>query len=211
MPLRYGPLLRPTARAVTWSPTLATGGFTVAMVALFASRNPDDPVLGVLRLAGVVLAAGAVSVLDDPTEALVDAAPTRLATRRLLRLGLWLPVMAATWAAAALLTAWIPRLNVTMPWSGLILEAATLVALGLAAASLAGAVTRGCGGAGLATTPVVLAYAWISAQLPGGAGLWADVTDPQRWTAMRPQWLTVLVTSLALLALTSRDPGGTLG
>lgn len=92
--------VRHTARAISWTPLGASVVLLVGVGAVVAASGAStDPLLG---LAAATVAAGAVAGLQDPAAELLSAVPTSGAWRRVHRLALLIPVVAASWAVLLL-------------------------------------------------------------------------------------------------------------
>ena len=165
-------------RGVRWLPIVA-----LAAVAALLTRSSLPPVLVV-----ATVAAGLAYVLDDPAAVILDATPTGRGRRRIVRLGLTLPLAAILW------------LGVVQPLWSLRAGAPAAGAADLAVAALAAVVLAGSSvGGGAAGTPVVLAMAVVGSHLP------APWTLPVATGGAR-NWTIVLIVAVAVLLLASRDP-----
>ena len=90
--LRQAALLtRPVTRSLQHLPLLACPALAFA-----AATLPQDPGLGA-RLAAVAVGLSTVFLLDDPAAATVAPSPRTLGFRRVHRLAIWLPVLAASY------------------------------------------------------------------------------------------------------------------
>lgn len=165
-----------------------------------AFDNPGSA-LGMVRLVAVVLAAGAVFVLDDAAAATVAASPTPLWWRRMLRYVV---------AAVFVLPAWVAVLAYAhthqpeLPWPRVTLELTVLATFGFA---VGGTAIRwlDAGDPGTAAALSVLGFTFIGAELPQRLALF-DVPDLQPWPPSTLRWVTVLVAAVVVLVVTTRDP-----
>ena len=175
-------LLRPQfpylRQAIEWRPIVAT-----AAGAALLTRGRLPPVLVI-----AVVAAGLSHVLDDPAAAILDATPSGRARRRVVRLGLTLPVVAVLWLG------FVKPLWALQPAapagavSGLVL--ATLVAVVLAGSAVRGAV---------AGAPLAIAVGVVAGFAPEPWTLRVTPGDTAHWTIP-------LVVAIVVLAVASRDP-----
>ena len=101
--------LRPVVRSIRWGPLVGAGVAGAALVWLMGPDRPNPTTsLSSLRLAAVLLCAGAAFALDDQAADTLAPSPTTLLARRGLR-------VAVVVASAGLLWAALRRL----PWSPL--------------------------------------------------------------------------------------------
>lgn len=165
-------------RAVVWRPIVAT-----AAGAALLTRTELNPTLVI-----AVVAAGLSQVLDDPATAILDATPSGRARRRVVRLGLTLPVAAVLW------------LGVVQPLWSLQPGPPMGAAADLALATLVGVVLAcSAAGAGMAGAPLVIAVGVFSRFAPEPWTLRLTAGDAAHWAI-------VLAVSVAVLAVASRDP-----
>ncbi|TMK86725.1 MAG: hypothetical protein E6G44_02335 [Actinobacteria bacterium] len=209
-----GELLRPTIRAMRWTPPLTAA--CLAFVQVFVQTRdvcpPSAPCVGpevrvlALRIAAILLALGTSFILDDPTEDTTAHLPTPLWLRRAVRVGLAAPLLAVTWALLvplAMRSSVDPR---PFPTGALTLELAALTIWALAvSASSARFVPEGMGG--VAAGPILLGLVAAANYLPRRMALF--VLDPQdpRWQGAHDLWRLVLFAAIATLLVASRDPG----
>ncbi len=209
MPLtRVGPLIAPTARAMSWTPLAVTAAVGAAFIGGYAHRRgaTEEEVIRALRMAAMVLATGVAGVLDDPSDPTVAHCPLRLSTRRLTRLGLWLPPAALAWSALLRLAATAPALLQPLAWWRLTAETVALAAIGLAAAAVT--IRFDPHGRGsLAVAPAVLGFVWLTFLVPQSLRPWTDPRDPLAGPASLRLWLAVLAVAILVVVFTSRDPG----
>lgn len=194
-------LLVPTARRAPWGPLAGCAVGAMAVTWLVASRDTatTGQVLTALRWSAVLLAAGAASVLDAPTEDDLAGAGLPVWHRRLLALLVVGIPTVATWATALA----IP--DPPLPWAAVSLEAAALVLLGLAVASTrrarAASVPAGVVAVAL---PTVLLIA--GAMLPARWQLLAHPADVNAWRDAHGRWAWLAVGATVAIAIAARDP-----
>lgn len=185
---------RPLARAIHWLPLPAAAALAIGVL------TPEGDILFQLRLAAIALCVGAAFVLDDPAAETTASSPMPLLGRRLVRVALVLPVVAALWllllryAGAA--------------FSGAVtLELAAMLAVTLATAALAAPfVADGRGGVVAAPAlPGLLAAAALT--LPEDWTLFAEGPDDPRWAPSHGRWAVLLVIATLLFLYASLDPG----
>lgn len=203
--------VRPMVRSLRWRPLL---GAAVAAAALLWLLRPDDgdpaTLLGLLRLGGILLAAGSAFFLDDDAAETVACSPTSLAARRGLRLVVLVGVFAVLWGlllgvASASAAAGVGGL----PIAGATLEVAGMLAFALAAAAVAGrwaADERGGVAAGPALTLLVLGAYLGQMRWPRYVTLFPVGPGDASWAPARLRWAVLLWLSAAVVALTSADP-----
>ncbi len=196
-------LRRATVRSVRWPPALAA----VALVTVLTTWKPeafDDrgSATVVLRAIAVLLAVGAVFVMDDSAEISVAAAPTPLWWRRMLRYAVAACFVVPTWVAAV---SYAHAQQAQVPWLRLTLELAALVTLGFAVASAAARWWAAIE-PGMTAALALLGFTFIAAHLPARLALF---TDPGTgiWQLSTLRWAGLLITASLVLAASSRDPG----
>lgn len=193
--LRQAALLaRPTLRSTSWVPLAAGGALALGLLAL------TDQGLMELRLAAIGICVGAAFILDDAAAATVASAPTPLLVRRAMRVGLALAPLAALWA----ILSWFA--DSAASWA-VSLELAAMLALTLAAASLAARI-RGDGRGGVAAGPALLgllAAAYLL--LPSRWGLFPGGPEDPLWTPAHQRWALILLAGVLGVLWASRDPG----
>ena len=211
-------LAGPTARSMQWRPLLGAAGAAAALVFLttrtrtvFGAPVPDvgERVLW-LRMAAILLAMGAAFLLDDPSEDTTRHVPTTMLSRRLLRVAIAVPVLTATWAALLWAALHASIAKQPFPIAAVTLEAAGLVALGLAAAvGLRAFVPERLGGVAAAPALlVVVGVAYALQYLPGHLLLFPlDPADGVAWRHAHDLWRLVGVGALLVLVVLSLDPG----
>lgn len=170
-------LALPSLRATGW-PALV--GAALAAAGLLTLPGPGGLLL--LLAAGIV-AVGVAFVVEDEAEVTVASVPTRLLLRRLVRLGVSLPLVAVLWT----LLLWHGDGDWTVP-------TLVLAALGMLAAAVAaryGAV------AGAMVPPALI----VAAQL-----LPARLELLDGSPAASARWLALLAVGIAAFCAASRDP-----
>ena len=186
-------LVMPSLRAMAWLPLLPAGALALAVLSF------DGPVLLQLRLAALALCVGAAFVLDDPAAETLATSPSSLPFRRLVRVALVLPLVAALWA----LVLWYAGTGFD---AALTLELAAMLAVTLAAAAFAiPRLADGRGGAAAAPSLLVLMGASTFA-LPDAWTLFAQGPSDPRWAGSHARWTVVLLAAVAGLVYASLDP-----
>jgi fluoroquinolone transport system permease protein len=188
-------------RSVRWQPTLAGAG--IAAVVLGVRRDhlghPAQS-LTVLRVVALLLALGVAFALDDRSRRTVQSVPSPAWWRAAWQASVALAPAVAAWVAAL---SWVSTRTGDLPVLGLSLEAAALVALGLALA--AGLVRwRDLVDPGTVAGPVLLVSALMIAQLPERFALM--VRPGPGWTAAHLRWSALLAVAVAVTVLAVRDP-----
>lgn len=186
-------LLRPTARAIRWTPPLVA--VALAALAVILARVGDrPPPMRNLPAAALLLAAGLGFVLDDPAAATTSSSPTPLLLTRTLRAGVAFPLVLAGWGAS--LT------YVDPGWVGVSLTAGFLsacaVALGLAAVAepLVGSSRAGL----VAALGLIVAFVVVPAAFD--VSLRLEPTSVS-WGHLYGRWLLVAMIGLAAFVLAS--------
>ncbi len=177
---------RPVARTVPWLALVGAAVVAVAVVRLGEAQTLH------VRLSALALCIGGAFLLDDPAAETLESVPASLLFRRLLRLSLALPVLAAAWALV------VGSADVDRATWGLTLEACALLAVTLAVAARAGGVAAG---------PTLLALFGLAALLPSRWALLVSGPEDPRWMAAHARWALVLAAGLAAFAWASLDPG----
>ena len=186
-------LAAPSLRATPWLPLLPAGALALAVLRF------DGPVLLELRLAAIALCVGAAFVLDDPASETLATSPAPLLFRRLVRIGLVLPLVALLWALTL-------RYAGTGFDAALTLELAAMLAVTLAAAAFATPrLADGRGGPAAAPALLVFLGACTFA-LPDAWTLFAEGPNDPRWAGSHVRWAVVLVAAVAGLLYASLDP-----
>jgi hypothetical protein len=154
------------------------------------------------RLSAVLLALGAVFVLDDAAAVTVAAFPTPLWWRRMLRFGLAAVFVLPAWAAVL---AYAYSQQPELPWPRLTLELTVLVTFGFAIGDAA-ARWLDVNEPGMTAALAVLGFTFIGLHLPMRIGLFAMPDSPD-WEPSTLRWAGVLIVAVAVLLATIRDPG----
>lgn len=195
-------LRRATVRSVRWAPALAA---VLVVTGLATGRDEAFDTLGsallMVRIVAVLLALGAVFVLDDAAAVSVAASPTPLWWRRMLRYGVAAVFVLPAWAAVL---AYAQSQQPQLPWLRLTLELTVHVTFGLA---VAGAAARWLDAIdpGMTAALAVLGFTFIGAHLPPRFALFT-VPDSPPWQPSTLRWAGVLMTAIAVLVATTRDP-----
>lgn len=131
---------RHLAAVLTWKPLAATAVSAAVWLAIV-----ERPSRLLLSIAAAAVAAATPFVLDDTAAATLQSSPATLRRRRAHRIALALPLLAAWWTVALVA---VSRSSRDLPLAAHTLQLATLVGIGLAAASTTSGVDgdRGRGG-----------------------------------------------------------------
>jgi hypothetical protein len=190
-------LLRPLAKALNWYALL--WAFAVAfLIVWWLGQVMTDVVLS-LRLGALCLAAGMAFSLDDPTEDGTSMAPVSLLIRRLVRISLTLPVVAAAWLLLVRVANASPAADSEVSASPFTLELLAFSAVALAGAAIGSRfdADRVGGTVGAGATLLVAAAA---AFLPGKLRLWDEIPGTSAYAATtRWWWAIVLAGGLGLV------------
>lgn len=199
-------LIRPTARAVAWGP-LAGAAILATLYVLKEAPNAFITYrILVLRVAALLLCMGAAFVLDDPTEESLGYVPTPLLLRRLLRVGLLLPLLAGAWGVLVHLAGDVSRRDGgPMPVADLTLEVATVVMVALAASSVGARLTSDRLG-GIAAAPLVLGIVGAAMLLPYRYRLIVSSASDPRWADAHDLWQWAFVAAVAVFLYVNRAP-----
>ncbi|MEV0719401.1 hypothetical protein [Asanoa sp. NPDC050611] len=193
----------PAVRALRFMPPLAAMVVGYAMIGVPAALSgASDPrlVVVLLRLAMVCAALGVGFLLDDPARPTTATSPAPA----------WLPLAARVGAGGVLLAAWwwatvftagaaLGPAAVELPRGDLTLEAATVVAVALAGATVVWR-RSGRGVVGLVAAPAFLAAVFAAALLPGRVALLVPLGGSD-WAAAHDRWLVVLVAAAVCTAM----------
>jgi hypothetical protein len=195
---RQVPVLVPgTIRATPWGPLL--GGAALGLV--LVSLGSDDPgsLMLRLRLAAVLVCAGAAYVVDDPAASTLACSPTPLLGRRTLRVAGAVVAAGAAWGALLVAVRWAAGPGGWAP-AALTLQAAALLATALTMAVLASRFAPD-GRGGVAGSASVLVLTLVSIALPDG---WSPFSSGEPGSTVRTAAL--LATAMIAFVLASLDP-----
>jgi len=194
-------LARPLRSAVRWQPGVAAWGLVALLLVLKDEAQEDvGSALLLLRAVGVIAVLGAAFVLDDDAAVTLEASPSTLAWRRMLRFVTAVALVSVPWSAAV----WrVGTHGTDVPVAGLTLELAALLALAMATAS---AVTRWSGSTdpGVGTAPVVFAVVLGAFQLPPKLALYG--APGPGWDGAHARWWVLLAVAVLVLSWCGRDP-----
>jgi hypothetical protein len=188
-------------RALRWQPMVASWALAAALLGWRVS-DVSDPAAAVtlLRLVAVLLALGALFVLDDEALSIAAAAAVSLAVRTATRVAVAAAGCAAAWLPALALTE--ARTGVRVP-AGISVEIAALLACGLAVAAAAQRFFD-LPEPGLAAGPAAVGLILGLLQLPEQ---FAFVTPPgDGWLAAHLRWAGLLAIGALALVASTRDP-----
>lgn len=194
----------PVTRAISWGPLAGGSVIALAVVVWLRVRGAGTVgLIGGLRVGAVLLAAGAAFALDDPAATTLASSPTPLSTRRSLRLALALAACFAAWTTMLLVAGGPARAAA----AGLSLEAAGMLAVALAAASVAAPrVANGLGG--LAGGPTLVSFLLAAMVVQQHWPHWSLLAFPgtAAWEAAQLRWLILACAGSTLVGLAARDP-----
>lgn len=220
------PLVRFEARALSWSPLLCGTAVALAVVTLthLAARPTAAEATVHVRLAMVPLAMGVSFLFDDRAEPGLRALPRGLGQRRLARLLVMAPALAAAWvavlawssAAQTPIATGSPRAGFALPVVAFSIELTGLVTIAIASAAV-GIRLRDHASGGLVSVPVVMASVVVLWLLPEELAVWlpyvpapsAGETGGAPWAAWldaHRRWSVLAVTASVAAAWWSRDP-----
>lgn len=196
-----GLLLRPLAKVLNWYALLWSLAFAFLIV-WWLGQVTTDVVLS-LRLGALCLAAGMAFALDDPTEDSTSMTPVSLLIRRLVRISLTLPVVAAAWLLLTRVANGSPATDTEVPAWPFIVELLAFSAVALAAAAIGGRYLAdrlgGTIGAGAA-----LLVAAATAFLPGSLRLWDQMPGTSGYTNTTAWWWAIVLAGGLVLIQYSR-------
>jgi len=205
-------LLRPTARAMRWSPL---GVSAIASMSIVFAMTRDTCLAGqtcisdgmriaALRLGMLVVAMGAAFALDDPTGESTAHLPTPRWLRRAVRLTLLAAALAPGWAVLVGLALRDKVVTDPFPTGGMTLEFVATLGVAFAVSALGARYAPDRLG-GIVAGPVLFGSAIIALVLPGRWNLL--VTEPQGplWNHAHALWRGVLAWGVIVLAVASRD------
>ncbi|WP_329411358.1 hypothetical protein OG802_16615 [Streptomyces sp. NBC_00704] len=214
---RLWPQLVPyVLRSARTTPLLVAGAVGWLLVSIPAAVSSglrlSDAVL-LIRAGAVLLAVGAAFVLDDAAAATTEVTPVPRWLPRTLRAGVAVVSVGLGWAGvlAGGARAVGPDERGLLPWGGLTLEAAGLLALVLALAALGLRRTAGSGGGALATPGVLLAVVLaVLAPLPEWSQPFA-LPLSRGWDPSRGVWAALLAAAALTVVVLFREPVGRRG
>jgi hypothetical protein len=188
-------------RSVRWQPTVAAAGIAAVVLAVRRDHLAHSAqAILVLRVVALLLAVGMAFALDDRSRRTVQSVPSPAWWRAAGQTSVALVPATAAWVAAV---AWVSTRTGDLPVLGLSLEAAALVAVGLALA--AGLVRwREVPDPGTVAGPVLVVSGLMMMQLPQRFALM--VGPGPGWTAAHLRWSALLAASVAVMLLAVRDP-----
>ncbi len=189
-------LVRPTIRAIRWSPFLAV--VPLGALVMVVGRAADTPApMANLPAMALLLAASTGFVLDDPAEDTIASTPTPLLVTRVVRIAVALPLALACWAAAVV-HAGLGRVSVYLTVG---FVAQCTVALGIAAAAT---LVVGRSRAGLVSAfGLVLVFVVVPFAFDVSLAL---TPTSQTWGHLYGRWLVVGALGLLSMALASSGP-----
>ncbi|GIF00546.1 ABC transporter [Paractinoplanes rishiriensis] len=201
------PLLGPTARAMRWRPFLAAVALGLAVTAVPAATSvllSNENLVNLLRIAAVCGALGATFLLDDPAAGSIATVPAGRLLRYAVRLVIALAAVAAWWTTVVAITVAGAEHEVSLQLGGTTVEAATLMAVGLGLAVLAGRNAPDGNGSTVAGA-TLLAVTAGAAFLPEGLALFLAPDDP-RWPAAHVYWTLALTAASLVTVVAGYEP-----
>ena len=196
--VRQVPVLLPgTIRAVPWGPLV--GGATLGLVLVSLGSDDLGSLMVRLRLAAVLVCAGAAYVVDDPAAPTLACSPTPLLSRRTLRVAGAVVAAGAAWGALLVAVRWAAGPGRWAP-AALTLQAAALLATALTMAVLASRFAPD-GRGGVAGSASVLVLALVSIALPHG---WSPFSSGEAGSTLRT--VALLTAAMIAFVLASLDP-----
>ncbi|MEU4876237.1 hypothetical protein [Streptomyces sp. NPDC021608] len=215
MPVRAGrpwSLLLPyVVRSCRTAPLLVAGAVGWSLVGVPAAVQgalPLGDTVLLIRAGAVLLALGAAFVLDDSAAAVTAVTPVPRWLPRALRAGVAVSSVGVGWAGVLAVGARAvgPDERRSLPWAGLTLEAAALLAVVLALAALGLRLTAGRGGGELATPGAVFVVVLAAlAPLPDGLRPFAQPLSGT-WDSSREVWAALLAGAALTAVVLIREP-----
>lgn len=191
-----GLLLPPVARTIRWVPHVVSGAIAVWIV--YAGVRSNQPTGDVqLPLASIVLCVVAGFLPDDEAAETVGSAPTPLVVRRVIRVGIGLPLVWAIWGAIAWYAAALT--------AAAAVEFAGMLTLTLALAGI-GAAVLGQERGGLFATPALFVLLGTSAFVSPSWRPFPVTPVGSTGFDLYGRWGIVLVISVLVFLLASVDP-----
>ncbi|MEV0570069.1 hypothetical protein [Dactylosporangium sp. NPDC050588] len=193
--MRWPALVRPTLRAIRWSPVLGALAAGLAIVSVPAAMTVTltaDNLAALLRLATACAAVGLAFLYDDPAKPTTATAPAPAWHGVAIRTAIGSAVLAAWWVAALAVTLAGAQdgSGDLLPLRALTLDAAAIGALGPAAAVVAWRLApRGV--ASPTAAPAVLVALAALAFAPRSAAFFVSVDGPD-WTGAHQRLAAVL-------------------
>jgi hypothetical protein len=201
--------LGPVTRSLRWRPLLGAGGVAATLLWLLRPDDGDPAVLlGLLRLGGFLLAAGAAFFLDDDAGGTLACSPTALWQRRGLRLAVLAGVLTVLWGLLAGMVSALAGAS-GVPLAAATLEGAGMVAFALAVAAVAAPRApdeRGGVAGGPALTLLVLGGYLGQMRWPRYLTLFPVAPGDPGWAPAHLRWAVLLAVAVTVLAVTSADP-----
>lgn len=200
---RAGLVLRSEVRAMAWGPLAVTTVLSHTIVAVVGTTQVLSEGFGMVlvRRCWVLIAAGATVLLDDGAAATTASAPIPLSFRRAVRAGAIGIALLGAWGS--ILAHVSLRATESLPAAALVLEAAALVALGLAAAGWASRAGHPSFIAASATLFVLMVALDL---MPAKWSLLAGWPGDEVWEAAHVRWAGLLAAALVVCAWQARDP-----
>jgi hypothetical protein len=198
---QLGQLAPALLRSVRWQPTVAAAAIATMVLAVRRDHlGQSAQAVLVLRVVALLLAVGMAFALDDRSRRTVQSVPSPAWWRAAGQASVALVPAVVAWVAAV---GWVSTRTGDLPVLGLSLEAAALVAVGLALA--AGLVRwRDVLDPGTVAGPVLVVSALMIEQLPERFAL---VVGPgPDWTAAHLRWAALMAAAAAVTLLAVRDP-----
>lgn len=196
-------LIRPLLRALD---VRAVAGIALAAFLVVVFRvERGASAIEALRLGSLFLAAGAAFAFDDAARVTLAAVPPPLWSRRALQAAMVCTPLAASWIASCVYAAMrAGGAGGGLPFLGLSLELAAMIALVIAVAAVI--VTSGRDRPGLfaVSTPILLHFVLLL--IPAKFSLLGAMPGSHEWLGERVRWLILLAGALAVIAGLTRDP-----
>jgi hypothetical protein len=189
-------LLGPTLRAIRWEMTATAGALTLLLLT-WKHEQLESPTTAVslVRGAALLLAIGALPLLDDPAARQVAAVPVSLAVRCAIRL---VGFLVLVFLPVAALAAWS-----SLPVGALLLETSAVVALACAASIMMTRSTEHSEPSNIVSV-ALLPLPLVLGMLPAAVAL--VVPQGPQWTPAHQRWSVLFAVGIATLAFALRDP-----
>jgi hypothetical protein len=191
-------------RATRWAPFIVMACIATSYLAAHTSTG-DDPKAAVetMRVVTLLLALGCCAAFDDAAAVTLAASPTRLWHRRARHAVVTLVPAALLWLLAFVMV--VPRSGASAATTGLLLEAATLLAFVWTTALVAQ--RFGLHEPSPITGSVAVAADLAIIGLPHSITLFTALDDPA-WHAAHQHWAALLAGLVVIAAGAVRDPAG---